>query len=60
MLTSQNDHLITLLASLGFATDSPEEIVIDNFDQWTNPDGHLVSYCVPTGISPEITMEAAA
>jgi hypothetical protein len=60
MLTSQNDHLITLLASLGFATDSPEEIVIDNFDQWTNPDAARLANTIFCGISIEMPTTAAA
>ena len=60
MLTSHNDNLITLLANLGFATDSPQEIVIDNFDQWTNPDATRLAATVFCGISIEIPTTAAA
>jgi hypothetical protein len=39
MLTSTKGDVITLLASLGFGNpDSPQEIVIDNFDQWAIAD----------------------
>jgi hypothetical protein len=41
MLKLANDNVITLLASLGFDDSflgARAEIVIDSFDQWTNPE----------------------
>ncbi|HEV8560980.1 MAG TPA: hypothetical protein VGR06_32025 [Actinophytocola sp.] len=60
MLTPHNDHLISLLASLGFATDSPEEIVIDDFDQWTNPEAAVVYGTCASGATVERWTEVAA
>jgi hypothetical protein len=41
MLKLATDNVISLLASLGFedtGVGDRNEIVIDNFDQWINPD----------------------
>ena len=41
MLKLANDNVISLLASLGFDetfVGERTEIVIDSFDQWTNPE----------------------
>lgn len=41
MLKLANDNVITLLASLGFDDSflgDRTEMVIDSFDQWTNPE----------------------
>jgi hypothetical protein len=60
MLTSHDDNLISLLASLGFATDKPQEIVIDNFDQWTNPDAGVAYATCASGVTVERWTEVAA
>jgi hypothetical protein len=36
------DSVMSLLSSLGFDTDSPAEIKIDTFDQWSNSDAAAV------------------
>jgi hypothetical protein len=54
MLSSVTDNVISLLASLGFddAVTNPDSIVIDNFDQWTNPDSPaLATVCSPCAMS---------
>ncbi|MFL6143024.1 MAG: hypothetical protein ACJ72N_14320 [Labedaea sp.] len=54
------DNVISLLASLGFddAVTNPDGIVIDNFDQWTNPDSPALS-TVCTPCTMELAEEAA-
>jgi hypothetical protein len=60
MLTPHNDNLINLLASLGMTTDCPQEIVIHDFDQWTDPEVTQLAACVSCGASFDIPMGAAA
>jgi hypothetical protein len=42
MLTLVSDNVMSLLSSMGFADDpsgGPNEIVIERFDHWSNPQG---------------------
>ena len=53
MLSSVNDNVISLLASLGFddAVTNPGGIVIDSFNQWTNPDTPALTTTCVTSIA---------
>lgn len=44
MLTLVNDNLMALLSSLGFENQpgGNDEIVIDRFDHWKNPDSPAI------------------
>jgi hypothetical protein len=62
MLSAVTDNVISLLASLGFDDSflgDRTEMVIDSFDQWTNPD-FAVASCSPTCIDRSQFAGAAA
>jgi hypothetical protein len=62
MLSAVTDNVISLLASLGFDDSflgDRTEIVIDSFDQWSNPDC-AVAACSPTNMDCSQFAGAAA
>ena len=64
MLKLANDNVISLLASLGFDDSflgDRTEMVIDSFDQWTNPDSAVFgSLCASCGFDINEPVGAAA
>jgi hypothetical protein len=62
MLTSTNEKVISLLASLGFhdMLRDPDGIVIDTFDEWTNPDAGVAYATCASGATVERWTEVAA
>lgn len=38
LMLATDKNLMTLLSNLGFESTGPDEIEIDRFDHWTNPD----------------------
>jgi hypothetical protein len=60
---ANNDNVITLLATLGFDDSfvgARAEIVIDSFDQWTNPEGAAFGCATLCGYDVNEPVEAAA